>query len=1203
MVQTLRRHKETYKSSSLELGISNNLRVTKTIHKTKAKKTRKLLINKQGAGGLFDLITLKFKLYKVNNIFGQLNRLEKKIKDEAESYEVQMNSIEALAKAAAKEQTNYIVNFRKHLILKIYKKDTEQITKKDTTRMAALESDLEITSTKLEQAKKNYEVQAGEMGKNVPELRRLSKKLQRELKEFNKVSALREQLKPYQIKIEQIKKMADEAEGKSSLSKKYKANLANYRAHKADYDRVLDLSDQNMENVRALQVKILSMQAKAEYFKNQFGIYKKESSSVYGSRTAGDLDKGLTKASKKLKEWSRLQESFGAKLLTVNGALKSIEGQMEELAAAVLVCREMLVSVPEDYDKKPNIDAIKWFLENVEKSVLATKEMKKMFSDMKNEFYNQISADKVFVNYTASARYINFIEIKLKMYGWMVKLALKRNEGRDKSSEEGKKLEGGWRMIGGSQGRPKPRRDGDRGRGRGDRDDDKKSRDIDVCKDLNEPATNILKIKLDKWIFQGSNISHIKEKFVNDNNPESSKICINNLFNYYLLSLFLFDNILDETVLDKYKESITALAQIKQVIDSEDLKDPLIKKVINKKLEKIKVKTFKDITDQILGKIKKEDTIPLNDLLEKDAGGNLIKKAGLDRKFENLANYFINKQHLKDYIFKLMDNSDKFYGILEYEESRADHHLKNLIDDSKYTDINDDEDYTKLKEDQDKDELDKVKKEEEEKRKRDKAAVSKSELLLTESTNTKIKDDLDKLDSILTAENAENTYPRQYFEIQTLLTTCYTQFIKRIADILGDDAKTTRLPDLDKFTSVLNTVKKDLETGSPSISIEEFEKNTNKLMEFQTPYSAILAQYDAYAANSGIGKENAKEIFKKMIGSLERGKDISEIRILADRDAREYAPIPDVKKEGVASTTGSNSTISSPSVAKTDEELKAEKEAKEKDQEDARKEDWYKQLEESSKQSANYISNILLRIPPQYTNALETVTAKFEEIKSILDKLTMDGSMKKLNEAYLEMTKELLEIKDIEGDLIEIKVKDEPKKYLGLQNYILETPSLETKSSVNYGKVKELTDEIMKSKFYLDTGGVADEEEIYRIFDRLLAKANKDGKSLTLDYYLIEYLRKNKANVNALLKRIKTYADINNINENNYYNEKNKNGDYRYIEDYQLRLCSILKGIQQLVVDKESEKQDIQNKMNSISNTCAPKQKEGKGKGKGRDDK
>lgn len=254
-----------------KLSRKNNGLINKYNSMSKFIRYKKLTIL-QNAGGLFDYFKLKKRVNDVNKIFGMLNTLEKKINNELDSYTVQMKTFEGVAKRAAEKITEYILEYRSFIILKIYRKDKEELkTQENSYRIRGIETEIELHKTKAEAALVAYETIATDLARYLPAFVRAANKIQSESEDFNKINVLRSKLAPYQEQIRTMREKAHIAEtmSKDKLSSADRAVITKYRKHKDDYDRILDFNDQNLQTVRELMIKISEMVSTANFYKNQ----------------------------------------------------------------------------------------------------------------------------------------------------------------------------------------------------------------------------------------------------------------------------------------------------------------------------------------------------------------------------------------------------------------------------------------------------------------------------------------------------------------------------------------------------------------------------------------------------------------------------------------------------------------------------------------------------------------------------------------------------------------------------------------------------------------------------------------------------------------------------------------------------------------------------------------------------------------------
>jgi hypothetical protein len=158
--------------------------------------------------------------------------------------------------------------------------------------------------------------------------------------------------------------------------------------------------------------------------------------------------------------------------------------------------------------------------------------------------------------------------------------------------------------------------------------------------------------------------------------------------------------------------------------------------------------------------------------------------------------------------------------------------------------------------------------------------------------------------------------------------------------------------------------------------------------------------------------------------------------------------------------------------------------------------DWLKELDTRSKNNKDYISNILIRIPNAYPKQYKEVKQQFKEMQEKIQGLIgPTHTLAELSDHFQTMTTTLIDIKSIEADLIDVKVKAEPKRFLGLGSYIPEPLSLEKKSKAREDtkKISELVKGMMQNTFFEDRGDKEKaREDGSNLFDKILPILSKD---------------------------------------------------------------------------------------------------------------
>lgn len=792
-------------------------------------------------GGIFDYFKLKLNVRKIKGIVGKLNVLERQIKKEIDSYEIQANQFKTMAEKAAEFQTNYIITKRKNIILKNYRKDTEEIDQKtDKNVIATIDSEIKRSDSDYKQAEKLVAAQYKEVGKDIKQFIYLSNKYQKELKKFAQIEELSKKVAFYQLKINNMRTKALDAEGRSDLSKTDKAVLAKYRANKADYDYVVSLTEQSLQNVQDLQQRSSELTLKMEYYKNQFGTYKKEG---YESKGA----QGSIKIGGKLKEWSDLTDKLAASLLGVSDNSKNIITTLEEIKKAITKCRTKLVTVPEYYNKDANANAILWFEHDVEDMIKVMKEIKKHFGDMKNEFYNQISAENMYSNYNYNSTFLRVIEVRLKFYGWMIDKALKKDQFNEMNGykdipKRDIKSGGYYNLIGGS-GRPTGRTPS--------------TAPKDDCKFLKE-KTPLIDIKLVHLV--SSLMSFTKGLNRKDNecygyNKSEFINVIENKFARYLLAAYLNKDILNTTEFNAdtvLKDNIAKFDRIIKLLKENTNWDDDTKKQIAEKFNGFMPSSGldKDITS-----IKSTKKIP--DLFNNDGS----KKTGItDAEEKKLQDYIEPKSYIKDFLAKLLTHTPatEFYGVLKYDESHSnliENYINNLPPESAASATTTSPSNTKTKNS---------------KTPNDK--LNKDELAKIKGYTDSIKDGLGKL----------GIYPSSNFETIVDLLNKVESALEKLYDNLGDVSNKNILG-LDKYIEYLFEIKQHVDSNNVNIDDDDLNDMNTDLGNLEADYRYMNKFYDdvRHTTNESTAKKELDELideYYKSKGKEAIGKIIDKIR-------------------------------------------------------------------------------------------------------------------------------------------------------------------------------------------------------------------------------------------------------------------------------------------------------------------------------------
>jgi hypothetical protein len=1179
MRETLKRRKRAsirHKQSRKRGGISKKYKSlrgnnTKRLYKI----TKTTYYDNAGnliGGGIFDFFRLKINVRKIKGIIGKLNVLEKDIKKEIDSYGVQSDLFKKMAEKTAQYQTEYIIAKRRNVILKNYRKDTEEINQKtDKNVLATINHEIEKSDSDYKHAEKMVAAQYKEVGGDIKNFLYLSAKYQKELLKFAKVDKLRKQVETYQLEISHIRDKAIAAEGRTDLGKAEKAIVAKYKKNKKDYDYVVSLTNQDLENITKIQQKAAGLTATMEHYKNQFGMYKREGYESKGKQ-------GSIKIGGKIKAWAELTDKLAESLLGVYDKTKEIITVLEEIKTSITKCRTELVTVPEYINKEANANAILWFEHDVEDMIKVVKELKKHFGEMKNEFYNQISAENMYSNYNYNSKFLRVIEIRLRFYEWMIDRAFDKDtidKKRDVKSING----GYYSLIGGAP--PGPR--------------GQKKDACDFLKKLqpfNDTEISHLAKSL-KNITQG--LDDASNACYNLNKDEFIK-CIENKYNRYLLLAFLNSNILDGNTFNNNADLKKGIQTYEQVIktlnENTDWNDS--KKKIAEKFSQAKIKS-PTIDPPITAISKsKSPTKKLTDLY--DDNGNPI--TGLTTEETAFQKYLLDssRAYLKKFLISLKKNTNPgFYGVLDYDKETngpINNYITNLPPDT------------------------------------GSSATTATAASTTNATNTssnrsfKFNDKLDskelnkinqQIKSIGDGLEQFGINPSSDFKDIVKLLNDVRDAVDNVFNSLKD--KDNNTPDisikgLSDFKEYLLHIKSRVDLNDIYIEIDEdndeyLENMKQDLENFNSNYQLMSQFYKSIkdSTDSSTAKKALNELINEYTKDVNDKESISKIAIkIADK--------PDYKKKPTSSLPASLTAASAPTTSTTTSTTTSENSpikpvsnpisnAKEKEEKDMKERmekipPWLADLDTRSKNNKDYISNILIRIPNEYPKQYNEVKAQLKEMLSKIKLLSSKGNtLANLSDDFQTMTTTLIDIKAIESDLIDVKVKAEPKRLLGLGNYIPDPLSLEKKSQAREDtkRISELVKGMMQNTFFEDRGD-KDKETVEKLFDRVLANLSKDYPP-NISYEEQTLLRK-PYNLDIFIEKLKK-SIINAGITSEIAQGRSTNVPYE-IQDSQKKFCRLIGKLKDITTDT-IEVNKILNAATNVGDCYSLLSKDNKGKG------
>ena len=423
-------------------------------------KTQRLLnrfqTHKQNGGFLgLDYIALKWNIHKFNNIVAKMNEWDNIMKKHAESYAVNVKIFEKLAKDKAEKNNDFIETYRQKIMFEIFEKDASETAKTiDITKInidkskQLLSSKMKISAIKVQEIDKTVKKEAPIFKKLLDEFEKKAIKFQKIIDDYVKMGG-------FQQKIQNLRDARDFAMGskdtKGGLISKYKKDIKKYEAHKADYDRILTLTDQELQNRTETKNKIEVLLEQAEHYKALFGRFEGKTRT-----TVGKLDKDFEKidckgSSGELCKWADKYKDFATNLIDIDNRSGDIVKKMEgDLMQEVERCVKTLTTVFVSYDKAPEADAMIKVENNLKRLIKHFKDAVSNIKALKAEFYKQTPSARIMIDYNALAFVYNYLRETMLVYRTKFYEAL--NTAPLQREEIKTKQKGGYYiMMGGSR--------------------------------------------------------------------------------------------------------------------------------------------------------------------------------------------------------------------------------------------------------------------------------------------------------------------------------------------------------------------------------------------------------------------------------------------------------------------------------------------------------------------------------------------------------------------------------------------------------------------------------------------------------------------------------------------------------------------------------------------------------------------------------
>jgi hypothetical protein len=366
----------------------------------------------------FDL-SLRWKIHNFNSIISKLNEFDKSIKKEIVTYKIQAKSFEERAKEKADLQTQFIDNYRKKVMFEIYQEDPQKSEQTKESDKITIDNSLKTIDNHLVGLGKRISQLDKETGKDSPEFTRLINSFKTKADKFLNITSKYSEQSGFYQKIKELQRAHDEVVGKDKalVSKAYLKKAREYEKHKADYNKILSLTENEIQNRREIEKEINEMIVKAEYFMGQIGTYTKGKS----KKTAGVLDVAFkdiecSGGSGLLCTWAEKYKMFAKELVLIDVMCKKILSFIKEIKRSAEICVKNLLTVFESYKKEPEPDAMLRFDDDIKDIIEAFTDIDIAISTLKEEFYKQTPASRISIDYNDLIVEFNFIRTRFKVY-------------------------------------------------------------------------------------------------------------------------------------------------------------------------------------------------------------------------------------------------------------------------------------------------------------------------------------------------------------------------------------------------------------------------------------------------------------------------------------------------------------------------------------------------------------------------------------------------------------------------------------------------------------------------------------------------------------------------------------------------------------------------------------------------------------------
>lgn len=375
-------------------------------------------LERQQEGGFLGFWGFDAKYKKFMGIVGKFNKLDKELDKEFDSIKAQSATFEGLAKDTAKIETEYIQTHRQLVVMEVFKRDQEELPEERRIKTAEVDQNIITIGNRKAALIKKLDSNKKNIKHEIPQYVKLAKRFLVKRKAFNKINEEYGKMGEFyqDIKNKRDKYSNLKATGGKSLTKGDKSKVRDYEKHKVKYEQVVKIGDEYVDARSKILNEIDSYLQKAENYKIQFGIYKEEGKDAFPEE--GELLAAVDKKLEKIGEWEKEYNDFADLVFKVNKKTKTFKENIEKILAAldIIIANTATIFQKEQITKAYDNTFVKKAKREVEfvlEKVIPAIELH--FKELKGAFYAQTPAARISLDYTQITGTLNLVFARLEI--------------------------------------------------------------------------------------------------------------------------------------------------------------------------------------------------------------------------------------------------------------------------------------------------------------------------------------------------------------------------------------------------------------------------------------------------------------------------------------------------------------------------------------------------------------------------------------------------------------------------------------------------------------------------------------------------------------------------------------------------------------------------------------------------------------------